>query len=84
MLCNIFKGYEIYVIIIIDCKDVKWERFYSYHTIKDVLKYLKTTYNIKSVCSSINEMKYKRTSDHLIEYIEDIEFNAISMKVVTF
>lgn len=84
MLCNIFRGYEIYVIIIIDCKDVKWERFYSYHTIKDVLKYLKITYNIKSVCLSINEMKYCHTSDYLIDYIEDIDFNAISMKVATF
>lgn len=84
MLCNVFKEYEIYVIIIIDCKDVKWERFYSYHTIKDVLKYLKRIYGIKSICSSINEMKYEHTSDSLIDYIEDIEFNAVSMKVVTF
>lgn len=84
MLCNISKEYEIYVIIIIDCKYVKWEQFYSYNTIKDVLKYLKRVYNIKSVCSSINEMKYDKTSDCLIDYIEDIEFNAITMKVVTF
>lgn len=83
-MCNLFKGYKIYVIIIIDCHDVKWEVFHLHHRIKDVLKYLKRKYNIKAHCCSVNEIKFQNDQELLIDYIEDINFNAVSMKVVTF
>ena len=74
---------EVFVVLIINGTDVKWEIFDRYNTLLDVYKFIKKTYNIKLHISSINEVKMKISKYDTLDKFVCNETNALSMKLYT-
>ena len=80
---TIIKYKEVYVVIIINCMDVKWEIFTENTTLSELIKYMKNMYQLKLLIISINEKKSDfKNSDKLKKYIRFGE-NSLTMKVFT-
>ena len=72
---------EVYVVIIINCMDVKWEIFTENTTLLQVIKYMKNMYQLNSTIISINEIDYTYSkSDRLKKYIRCNE-NSLTIKI---
>lgn len=74
---------EVFVVLIINGMDVKWEIFDRYNTLLDVYKFIKNTYNIKIHIYSINEVKSKLSKYDTLDKFVCNETNALSMKLNT-
>ncbi len=74
---------EVFVVLIINGTDVKWEIFDRYNTLLHVYKFIKNTYNIKVHISSINEVKMKLSKYDTLDKFVCNETNALSMKLYT-
>ena len=71
---NCFKKYikvtPIYVVIIFNNKDVRWEIFKDYQTLNDVKQLLRTKYNIKNFIMDIYDETitnfYRKIKSHML------------------
>jgi len=84
MCLHDYKSYDIFVVLIINCKEVYWELFSSRSTIKDILKRLYRHYHVYPDCRLVtrDNITLINLNDKIKKYIDN-DLNAIDIKVYT-